>query len=217
MSGCFAEQVEGNQEEGGFSIEGGHGKERDEDPGGFAEVDEVEAEREEHEAGHVVEKAEILHGVQDEGDGAQPEEERVHEPTQQLPTAGCLVKADRDPSGDENTGNIEVELGDATGPDSAGEEVAISGEVVGLADHERAGERPAEKWGQQKAGLEGKALVPVGVAVEVDIRMAQEQITADELNGHEEEEGQDGGTQKSGTIYTETSQGSAPALLELLY
>jgi hypothetical protein len=57
----------------------------------------------------------------------------------------------------------------------------------------------------------------VGVAVEVDIRMAQEQITADELNGHEEEEGQDGGTQKSGTIYTETSQGSAPALLELLY
>jgi len=55
--------------------------------------------------------------------------------------------------------------------------------------------------------LEGKALVPVCVAIEVDIRMAQEKVAADKLNGHEEEECEEARTEESGT-----REGAPPAL-----
>jgi hypothetical protein len=182
VSGCFAEEIKGNEEEGGFAIQRGHSKESDEERGGLAEVDEEEAEREEHEAGHVVDEAEILDGVKDVSDGAKDKEKRVDKPAEESAATRGLIEADRDPTGDENAGDIEVELGDAGGADSSGEEVAVSGEFVDMADHEGTGECPAEERREQEAGLKGEALVSMRVAVEVEVRMAQEEVTTHKLH-----------------------------------
>ena len=132
----LVEEVERKKEEGSFAIDGGDEKEAGEPHPGTAEIDEIEGDAEEGEAGEIVGEAEVLDRMQDVG-GSERDERKGIDERREEPLAGAgLVDAGGQDARDRKAGYVDEGLDedlrlDGTREPEVGDGEEFAGEAQG--------------------------------------------------------------------------------------
>ena len=164
------DEVEREEEEGGFAVDGGDEEEEDEVAEGFAEVEQVHGAREEGERGEVVDEAEVLDGVDDVGGRAGDKEEGVDDGREDGVSGASLVDARGEDAGDEEAGDVDDGLDEDFWLDGFGEPEMRVGEGRGEPVKDGALVGPSEGVHHEDSALEGHAFTASFVEGGVDVR-----------------------------------------------